>query len=107
MRWRVAILSGLLIIPTFSVVASSIIEGVDPYWKDVFQIGAWVVAIGGGLVAAARAIDESRANREQRKRELRWRQAQAGTELVGKMLEDYRSWNAMIMLDWDYREYAL
>jgi len=102
-----ATLSGFLIAPTFRVLASPNIEGVNPYWKDVFQIGAWVVAIGGGLIAAARAIDESRANREQRKRELRWRQAQAGTELVGKMLDDSRSWNAMIMLDWDSREYAL
>src|SRR5438067_8584065 len=100
MRLRLVLLSYWLAVPTCRILASPSADGVNPYWKDVFQIGSWIVAIGGSLVAAARAIDESRANREQRKRELRWRQAQAATDLVGKMLDDSLAWDAMTMLDW-------
>lgn len=96
-------------------------DGLDPVWKDVVQIAAWGVAIVGGLIAAGKAIQESRANREQRERtleearetreqrvrELRWRQAQIGSELVDRMMNEVLAWKAMEILDWENLEIEL
>jgi hypothetical protein len=47
-----------------------------------------------------RTLAEAQENRQQRQRDLRWRQAQIGYELVEKMLSDRAAWDAMQMLDW-------
>ena len=96
-------------------------DGLDPVWKDVIQVTTWGVAIVGGLIAAGKAISESRANREQRERaleearetreqrvrELRWRQAQIGSELVDRMMNEALAWKAMEILDWENLEIEL
>jgi hypothetical protein len=45
----------------------------NPIAKDLLQILALAVAIVGGLIAAFKALDETRENRRQRVRELRWK----------------------------------
>lgn len=116
----------LALIVSLNVIAAPAAEsqgtdGLDPFWKDVAQTGAWSVAIVGGLIAAAKAIHESRLNREQRdraldearearaqrNRDLRWRQAQVGTELVDKALNDPQAWDAAQMIDWEDREFKI
>ena len=96
-------------------------DGLPPLWKDVFEVAAWAVAIVAGIITAATAVGESRANREQRERsllearegrdqrarELRWRQAQIGSQLVSEMLEESLAWDAMQMLDWERLELTI
>jgi len=75
--------------------------------KAWFHILAWSVASIGGVIAAFRAIVEMRRNREQRKQELRWRQARESKDILDKLNEDPRSRSAMMMLDWSGREYKI
>lgn len=100
---------------------SSAAAGVSEEVKDWFQIAAWVAAVIGGLVALQKAVSESRANRElreralaeaqenrqQREKDLRWRKAQIGYELVEKMLKDHAAWQAMEIIDWPDLDIAL
>jgi hypothetical protein len=95
------------------------IGGVDPYVKDVVEMVSWGVAIVAASVTGLRAVSEMKHNREQRdrataaavedrlqrERELRWRQAQAGNELVQRMLDDPLAAAAMQILDWSGRSY--
>jgi hypothetical protein len=75
--------------------------------KDWVQVLSWGVAIIGGLIAAFKAIAEMRENREQRVRELRWKQATAAKEFFDEILADSRVNDALQMLDWSGRDYKI
>jgi hypothetical protein len=61
--------------------------------KDVFQILFWIVAIVGGLIAAFKAIAESRRN-------LRWKQAEMAKTCLDEIWDDQLAFAALRMLDW-------
>lgn len=61
--------------------------------KDLFQILAWIVAIVGGLIAAFKAIAESRRN-------LRWKQAEMAKTCLDEIWHDPLAFAALRMLDW-------
>ncbi len=69
------------------------------------QLGAWITAIVGGLVAAGLGIWQAVLNRRQRAKELRWRQAEAGKKLIDEMLDDKLADAALTMLDSDERTF--
>jgi hypothetical protein len=75
--------------------------------KDWVQVISWAVAIIGGLIAAFRAISEMRENREQRVRELRWKQSTAAKEFFDELLANPSVSDALQMLDWSGREYKI
>jgi hypothetical protein len=83
------------------------IPDVSPVFKDWTQVLAWVAAVVGVAIAFAKGRTEVRENREQRARELRWRQASAGREIVNEMLSDEYSDAALTMLDWSGLEYEI
>jgi hypothetical protein len=68
------------------------------FWKDMFQMAAWGVAIATGLWAIIRGLNESRENRHERELRRRWDQAKVGKELTDELIE--KAWDAMEMLDW-------
>ncbi|HYC59320.1 MAG TPA: hypothetical protein VEK79_07115 [Thermoanaerobaculia bacterium] len=104
----------LVVLFVFATLLQSSTTGVREEVKDWFQVAAWVAAVIGGAVAVQKAVSESRANRQlrertlaeaqenrqQREKDLRWRKAQIGYELVEKMLKDRAAWRAMEMIDW-------
>jgi hypothetical protein len=79
----------------------------NPIAKDVVQIIAWAVAIVGGLVAAFKALDETRENRRQRVRELRWKKAELAREILDKLFLSKRFHDAVTMVDWTGRDYEV
>ncbi len=79
----------------------------DPFAKDVVQVAAWVVAIVGGLIAAFKAIHETRENRRQRLRELRWKKAELAREIIDKLHSNKRLRDALVMVDWTGREFEI
>lgn len=64
-----------------------------------WQIGAWVVAVFGGLTAAGLGIWQAVQNRQQRAKELRWKQADSAKQLIDEMFHEELSNFATIMLD--------
>lgn len=81
--------------------------GLPEVIMDSVQLAAWTVGAGGGLVAAFKAIRELKENREQRARELNWKQAAAAKELVDDLQADARANDAMTMLDWSGRRFLV
>jgi hypothetical protein len=75
--------------------------------KDIVQIGAWLAAIVGGLVAAFKAIHETGENRRLRQQELRWKKAQLAREILNNLKTNPRFHDALVMLDWSGREYEI
>jgi hypothetical protein len=75
--------------------------------KDLLQIIALAVAVVGGLIAAFKALDETRENRRQRVRELRWRKAELAREIIGKLHASKRFHDALVMVDWTGRDYEV
>jgi len=71
------------------------------------QVAAWFVAVVGGLIAAGLALWQAAQNHQQREKDLRWKQAAAGRDLVDEMLDDEGASVALDMLDSDEREYEL
>jgi hypothetical protein len=65
------------------------------------------VGIVGGLLAAANIIFELYKGRIQNERDLRWSQAKTAHELILQLQRDELAGNAMIMFDWDGREYEI
>jgi hypothetical protein len=61
----------------------------------------------GVIVTVIKFWSKLRLAREQRDRELRWRQAQAGKELNDDMPDDPLTWPALQMLDYSGREFEL
>jgi len=76
-------------------------------FKDAFQIGAWVVAIVGGLVAASKALTELRRSNEQRREDMRWKQAEMAKKCLDEMRSNSLAQAAMKMLDWSGLTYDL
>jgi hypothetical protein len=83
------------------------IPPVDEHLKDWLQVAAWAAAAIGALVAAAKFWFELRAGREQRERELRWKQAEKGKELNDELLTDPSAWPALQMLDYEGKKFPL
>jgi hypothetical protein len=66
-----------------------------------------MVGIGGGLVAAFRAVYELREGRKQRQKDLRWKQANTAYSLIKEMLSESDAVNTITMMDWTGREYEI
>jgi hypothetical protein len=79
----------------------------SPTIKDWLQAAAWVAAGIGAILTAIKLWSELRQGREQRARDLRWKQAEAGKSLNDEMLTDSEAWSAMQMLDYDGLEFEL
>lgn len=71
------------------------------------QATAWLAAAVGAILTALKFWTELRASREQRERDLEWRQAEAGKSLNDEMQTDEKAWSALQMLDSDERIYAI
>ena len=75
--------------------------------KDAFQIGAWVVAIAGGLIAASKALTEMRRSNEQRHEDMRWKQAEMAKRCLDEIFDNSLARAAMKMLDWSGLTYDM
>jgi hypothetical protein len=76
------------------------LPAISPNTKDWIQAATGLAAAVGAIVAAFKFWSELRLGREQRSRELRWKQAEAGKTLNDEMLDDPLAWPAMQMLDY-------
>ncbi len=83
------------------------IPPIDSSLKDWLQALSWTAAAVGVIVATVKFWSELRLGRQQRDRDLRWRQAEAGKDLNDEMQTDPRAWPALQMLDSEIREFAL
>src|SRR5262245_44333771 len=81
--------------------------GMNPMLRDVLQSLCWLLLSVGGVVAAWRAADELRANREIRARKLRWQQAEQARVLLDDLFQDARAADATLMTEWDGRTYEV
>jgi hypothetical protein len=72
----------------------------NPFLKDLIQVASWTVAVIGGLTAALVAIRQLKLNTQQRKTELRWKQANAAKEIIDDIHNNNWAKNAVAMLDW-------
>src|SRR2546430_15247293 len=79
----------------------------DPFVKDIIQIASWIGGILGGLIVAWVAIRQLRSNAEQRKNELRWRQANAAKEAINDIHSNSWGKNCVMMLDWSEGKHRL
>jgi hypothetical protein len=68
--------------------------------REWIQLAAVLVACVGGVIAAFKAVFETRQSTEQRRAELRWRHAQASKELITDIHQDRHASNAVVMMDW-------
>jgi hypothetical protein len=80
---------------------------VNPELKDWLQAIAWLAAGVGVVLAVFKFRSELQLTREQRERDLRWKQAEAAKELNDEMLDDPEARTALEMLDDDGREFDL
>jgi len=71
------------------------------------QAASWIAAIIGGAFAIYKVMHEVHQGRQQRTDELRWRKAEAAKALNDQMLDDPPTHAALIMLDWDGREFEV
>lgn len=83
------------------------IPAMDQNAKEWLQAGAWIATALGVVVAVWKLRSDARATREQRNRDLRWRQAEAAKKLNDEMMTDVESWAAMQMLDYSGRTFKL
>jgi hypothetical protein len=67
--------------------------------KDLLQAGAWLASVLLAILTVVKFWSETKLSREQRERDLRWRQAQAAKELNDEMLTDPEAWAALQMID--------
>jgi hypothetical protein len=67
--------------------------------KDLLQELAWLATAITVIVTIVKSISESKLSREQRARDLRWKQAEAAKSLNSQMLNDPLSKDARLMLD--------
>lgn len=75
--------------------------------KDAVEVIAAIVAVGGGLIAAFKAVREMREQKEQNARDLRWKRAREAMELLNQLNTNSLVKAATLMLDWSEREFAL
>ncbi len=76
--------------------------------KDIIQSVAWMAASFGALITAWKAVIEMRRanveraeSRAERSLELRWRQAEAGKQLIDELLKNPKATEALRVLDID------
>jgi hypothetical protein len=72
-----------------------------------WQVAAWQAAVFGGLITAFLAVVQATAATRQRRRELRWKQAEVGRDLMDKLLDEPLSNATLLMLDSNAREYRI
>jgi hypothetical protein len=89
-------------------------------WTDYVQAGSWVAATITAMIGVFKFGQEHRKAREQRaeeiqarqeanraaERELEWRRASSAQASLEKMESDRRAADAMLMLDWDGRDFS-
>lgn len=75
--------------------------------KEVFQIGTWIVAIVGGLVAASKGLTEMRRSNEQRHEDMRWKQAEMAKKCLDEIFSNSLARAALKMLDWSGLTYDI
>jgi hypothetical protein len=75
--------------------------------RDWIPVLSWLAGALGVFVAAAKFRSEVQSNREQRERDLRWRQADAGKKLNDEMLDDREAYAALQMIDSGSRQFEL
>lgn len=63
------------------------------------QLLATIAGIIGVLIASFRAIAELHASRQQRERDLRWRQAEAASQLLEKASDNHKIQAALLLLE--------
>ena len=81
--------------------------GMSQLTKDRFDVGSKSIAILGGIISAIVLIITLQANTRQRARELRWSQTKTGQELVDKMLDDKKAFDALRMVDWESPTFSI
>ncbi len=74
--------------------------------KDCFQIGAWAIAIIGGLITAYKAVKEMQRSNEQRREDMRWKQAEMAKKCLDEIFSNSQARAALRMLDWTGAIYA-
>jgi hypothetical protein len=74
--------------------------------KDWWQIGAWIVAILGGLIAAFKGITELRRSNDQRCEDLRWKRAEMAKTCIDELNANSLARSALKMMDWSGDEYT-
>lgn len=77
----------------------------SPDTKDLVQVAAAAVAVVGGLIAAFRAVAEFRRSNDQRREDMRWRQAEMAKRCLDEMRADPLARAALKMLDWSGLRY--
>jgi hypothetical protein len=82
-------------------------DAVSQGTKDRFEIASKTIAIMGGIISAVALILTLRGTSTQRARELRWDQARLAMSFTDAMLDDARAFEALRMIDWDRRTYAV
>jgi hypothetical protein len=90
------------------------ISPLDTDTKDWIQAISWVGASIGIVVAILKYVSEQKQNRcqqelqlDQRKLELRWKQAEAAKKMLDEMLSDPAAQAAMTMLDWNDLDFEI
>src|SRR5262249_36556170 len=79
---------------------------IDAELMKWLQAGAWLATAIAAVVAALKFWSELRLGRQQRERDLRWKQAEAAKALNDEMLEDAESKLALEMLDYTGRSFT-
>jgi hypothetical protein len=80
-------------------------SGLDPLLKDIFLLIASSVTITGGFIAAFMAIYNLVLSRRIREKELRFKQAQVGKQIIEEMFDDDAAGNALLMIDFEKRSF--
>jgi hypothetical protein len=75
--------------------------------KDIIEVSYWGLTILGGLIVAFLAIRQFKLNTEQRKDELRWKQANAAKEIINDIHNNKLASNAVFILDWSEGRHRL
>jgi hypothetical protein len=55
---------------------------------NAVQIAVWLVAIGGGLIAATKALAEMHRSNNQRSEDMRWKRAEKGKECIDEIFSN-------------------
>jgi hypothetical protein len=74
---------------------------------NAWQVYAWIVAVFAGIVTALLAVIQAIAATRQRHRELNWKKAETGRDLMDKLLNEPLSNAALLMLDSEQRAYKI
>lgn len=80
----------------------------DDHFRLIQGIYYIVISLGG-VIAASNVIIQLKQNREQRKKELRWRQANVAKEILDDLFSHPQAQDAVLILDWSdrNREYEI